>query len=98
MERVSGVQSFVHGAGEVCDSADAVDYQWWFHRPIGAAGCAGQGLVGRECVGRAVGGEVPFLDVAGDRAALEKARTELEELRGQLHQISGNIFSAGGGS
>lgn len=32
------------------------------------------------------------------RAALEKAKTELEELRGQLQQISTNIFSAGGGS
>jgi len=32
------------------------------------------------------------------KAALEKARTELEELRGQLHQISTNIMSAGGGA
>ena len=32
------------------------------------------------------------------RAALEKARSELEELRGQLHQISTNIMSAGGGA
>ena len=32
------------------------------------------------------------------RAALEKAKTELEELRSQLQQISANIFSAGGGS
>ncbi len=31
------------------------------------------------------------------RAALEKAKTELEELRGQLQQISTNIFQAGGG-
>jgi hypothetical protein len=30
------------------------------------------------------------------RAALQKAKTELEELRGQLDQISQNIFSAGG--
>jgi hypothetical protein len=30
------------------------------------------------------------------RAALEKAKAELEELRGQLDQISQNIFSAGG--
>jgi hypothetical protein len=30
------------------------------------------------------------------RAALDKARTELEELRTQLDQISQNIFSAGG--
>jgi uncharacterized protein YukE len=30
------------------------------------------------------------------RTALEKARTELEELRGQLNQISQNIMSAGG--
>lgn len=32
------------------------------------------------------------------RAALEKAKSELEELRGQIHQISTNIFTAGGGS
>lgn len=32
------------------------------------------------------------------RAALEKAKVELEELRGQLNQISQNIFSAGGGA
>lgn len=32
------------------------------------------------------------------KAALDKARTELEQLRGQLNQISTNIFSAGGGS
>lgn len=32
------------------------------------------------------------------RAALEKAKVELEELRGQLTQISTNIFTAGGGS
>ncbi|GAA1888118.1 hypothetical protein GCM10009715_37560 [Paeniglutamicibacter psychrophenolicus] len=32
------------------------------------------------------------------KAALDKARTELEQLRGQLNQISTNIFTAGGGS
>ena len=32
------------------------------------------------------------------RAALEKAKSELDELRGQLQQISANIFSAGGGA
>ena len=32
------------------------------------------------------------------KSALEKAKTELEELRGQLHQISTNIMTAGGGS
>ena len=32
------------------------------------------------------------------KAALDKARQELEELRGQLQQISQNIFSAGGGA
>lgn len=32
------------------------------------------------------------------KAALDKARQELEELRGQLNQISQNIFSAGGGA
>jgi len=32
------------------------------------------------------------------KAALDKCRTELEELRGQLHQISTNIMTAGGGS
>ncbi len=32
------------------------------------------------------------------RAALDKARTELEELRTQLNQISSNIFTAGGGA
>ncbi len=32
------------------------------------------------------------------RAALEKAKTELESLRTQLQAISANIFSAGGGS
>lgn len=32
------------------------------------------------------------------RQALEKAKTELEELRGQLNQISQNIFTAGGGA
>ena len=32
------------------------------------------------------------------RAALDKARQELEELRGQLNQISSNIFTAGGGA
>ena len=32
------------------------------------------------------------------RAALDKARTELEELRGQLQQISQNIMTAGGGA
>lgn len=32
------------------------------------------------------------------KAALEKAKTELEELRGQLQQISQNIMAAGGGS
>lgn len=32
------------------------------------------------------------------RAALERAKTELEELRGQLTQISTNIFTAGGGA
>lgn len=31
-------------------------------------------------------------------AALEKAKTELEELRAQLEQIASNIMSAGGGS
>ena len=31
------------------------------------------------------------------RQALERAKTELEELRGQLQQISTNIFTAGGG-
>ncbi|MFC5370037.1 pyrophosphorylase [Arcanobacterium bovis] len=32
------------------------------------------------------------------RQALEKAKSELEELRGQLQQISTNIFTAGGGA
>jgi len=32
------------------------------------------------------------------KAALDKAKTELDELRGQLQQISTNIMSAGGGS
>ncbi len=32
------------------------------------------------------------------RVALEKAKTELDELRGQLNQISQNIFTAGGGA
>jgi uncharacterized protein YukE len=32
------------------------------------------------------------------RSALEKAKSELEELRGQLHQISSNIMTAGGGA
>ncbi|WP_411731519.1 pyrophosphorylase, partial [Paeniglutamicibacter sp.] len=32
------------------------------------------------------------------KAALDKARTELEQLRGQLNQISSNIFTAGGGN
>ncbi|WP_187977398.1 pyrophosphorylase [Mycetocola sp. JXN-3] len=32
------------------------------------------------------------------KSALDKARTELEQLRGQLNQISQNIFSAGGGN
>ncbi|ALD62777.1 pyrophosphorylase [Glutamicibacter soli] len=32
------------------------------------------------------------------KAALDKARTELEQLRGQLSQISQNIFTAGGGN
>ena len=32
------------------------------------------------------------------KAALDKARTELEHLRGQLNQISTNIFTAGGGN
>ncbi len=31
------------------------------------------------------------------KAALDKAKTELEELRSQLQQISTNIFQAGGG-
>ena len=32
------------------------------------------------------------------KAALDKAKTELEELRGQLQQISQNIMQAGGGA
>lgn len=32
------------------------------------------------------------------RSALDKAKQELEELRGQLNQISQNIMTAGGGS
>ncbi|MFL4474218.1 pyrophosphorylase [Paeniglutamicibacter sp. MACA_103] len=32
------------------------------------------------------------------KAALDKARTELEELRTQLQKISQDIFSAGGGA
>jgi hypothetical protein len=32
------------------------------------------------------------------KAALDKAKTQLDDLRGQLHTISANIFSAGGGS
>jgi uncharacterized protein YukE len=32
------------------------------------------------------------------KAALDKAKIELEELRGQLQQISTNIMTAGGGS
>ncbi|MDF2047027.1 MULTISPECIES: pyrophosphorylase [Microbacterium] len=32
------------------------------------------------------------------KAALDKAKQELEELRTQLNSISQNIFSAGGGS
>ncbi|MCQ2002098.1 pyrophosphorylase [Arthrobacter zhaoxinii] len=32
------------------------------------------------------------------KAALDKAREELEQLRTQLQQISENIFSAGGGA
>ena len=32
------------------------------------------------------------------RAALDKAKTELEELRNQLQRISADIFSAGGGA
>lgn len=32
------------------------------------------------------------------KAALDKAKQELEELRGQLDKISQNIFSAGGGA
>ncbi|MCC3273644.1 pyrophosphorylase [Arthrobacter zhangbolii] len=32
------------------------------------------------------------------KAALDKARQELEELRTQLQKISENIFSAGGGA
>ena len=31
------------------------------------------------------------------RQALERAKAELEQLRGQLRQISTNIFTAGGG-
>ena len=32
------------------------------------------------------------------KSALDKAKVELEELRGQLQQISANIMTAGGGS
>jgi uncharacterized protein YukE len=32
------------------------------------------------------------------KAALDRAKVELEELRGQLQQISTNIMTAGGGS
>ena len=32
------------------------------------------------------------------KSALDKARQELEELRGQLDKIAANIFSAGGSS
>ena len=32
------------------------------------------------------------------RSALDRAKTELEQLRGQLQQISTNIMTAGGGS
>ena len=32
------------------------------------------------------------------KSALDKAKVELEELRGQLQQISTNIMTAGGGS
>ena len=32
------------------------------------------------------------------KAALDKAKTELEQLRTQLDNISANIFSAGGGA
>ena len=32
------------------------------------------------------------------KAALDKARTELEELRNQLQKISQDIFTAGGGA
>ncbi len=32
------------------------------------------------------------------KAALDKAKDELEQLRTQLEKISGNIFSAGGGA
>ena len=32
------------------------------------------------------------------KSALDKAKVELDELRGQLEQISTNIMSAGGGS
>ncbi|GAA3665464.1 hypothetical protein GCM10023081_00380 [Arthrobacter ginkgonis] len=32
------------------------------------------------------------------KAALDKAKNELEELRGQLQKISQDIFSAGGGA
>ncbi|GAB3740589.1 hypothetical protein GCM10028864_04490 [Microlunatus parietis] len=32
------------------------------------------------------------------KAALDKAKQELDDLRGQLEKISTNIFSAGGGS
>ena len=38
-------------------------------------------------------------NVAGEtKAALDKAKTELEQLRGQLQKISQDIFSAGGGA
>ena len=32
------------------------------------------------------------------KSALEKAKRELDELRGELDKISANIFSAGGGA
>lgn len=32
------------------------------------------------------------------KAALDKAKSELDDLRGQLDQIAANIFSAGGAS
>jgi hypothetical protein len=32
------------------------------------------------------------------KAALDKAKEELEQLRGQLQKISQDIFSAGGGA
>jgi uncharacterized protein YukE len=85
-------------AGQVRDHADAVDHQRRPEQRDQRLNIQGAALSDPNNWDGPLAERFRSSTWPETKAALDKAKVELEKLRGQLQQISTNIMTAGGGS